>query len=68
MVIKDEKRDSNPEKGYFIRTLVVFGNCAHFLRRIRAENYTNSTKKLLPLTDLTIIIKVLGIRINSYQS
>jgi len=32
------------------------------------KNYTNLVKKLLPLMDLTIIIKSLVIRINSCQN
>jgi len=63
------KRGFDPEKMLFYSDVGGFWVIELFsLRRMQAKNYTNSIKKLLLLTDLTIIIRGLVIRINSYQS
>jgi hypothetical protein len=48
--------------------LQFFGYQADFLRPIRAKNYTNSGKKLLPFATLTISIIGLVVKINGCQS
>jgi hypothetical protein len=72
MVTIDKKAGSNPVKGYFMRTLAVPRGFlpirVYLLRQTWTKNCANSIKKLLLLTDLTIIIKGLVVRINSYQS
>jgi hypothetical protein len=55
------------KKGFFMRTFGFFARNTIFASG-QVRNYANLPKKLLLLTDLTIIINNLVVRINGYQN